>query len=142
MLQSILDSTKKVLSIDPSYTVFDEDIIMHINSVFGTLRQLGVGPGGGFQIVDNTSTWESVIGTDNRYNEVKTYVYLRVRLLFDPPGTSFHIEAIKEQIKELEWRLQAERESTSWVDPTLGLDYVSTIDGNEYNATVIDGNQP
>ncbi len=121
MIQSILDSTKKVLNIDPSYTVFDEDILMHINSAFGTLRQLGVGPEVGFHIEDNTAVWEDFTGVDNRFNEVKSYIYLRVRLLFDPPGTSFLLEAIKEQIKELEWRLNTEREHTDWVEPEPAL---------------------
>lgn len=130
MLQSILDSTKKTLGIDPSYTVFDEDILMHINSVFGTLKQLGLGPEAGFAIEDNTSTWDEFIGTDNRFNDVKSYVYLRVRLLFDPPGTSFHIAAIKEQIQELEWRLREEREGTAWVPPITELDEdVVNVDG-------------
>lgn len=130
MLQSILDSTKKTLGIDPSYTVFDEDILMHINSVFGTLKQLGLGPEAGFAIEDNASTWDEFIGSDNRFNEVKSYVYLRVRLLFDPPGTSFHIVAIKEQIQELEWRLREERENTAWVAPPTVIDEdVVIVDG-------------
>ena len=130
MIQSILNSVKKALNIDPSYTVFDEDILMHINSAFGTLKQLGLGPELGFQIEDNTAVWEDFLGTEIRYNEVKSYIFLRVRLLFDPPGTSFLIEAIKEQIKELEWRLNVDREGTDWRDPDpLVPEDVTIFDG-------------
>lgn len=122
MVDSILTSTKKILGIDASYTAFDVDILMHINSVFSTLNQLGIGPENGFAIEDDTSTWDSFLGTDPRLNSVKTYIYLRVRLLFDPPATSFAIEAFKEQAKELEWRLNVLMEETIWVDPTQSID--------------------
>lgn len=105
MTQSILTSTKKVLGIDESYDVFDTDITMHINSVFSTLQQLGVGPSSGFSIEDETATWEDFIGTSTVINNVKSYMCLRVRLLFDPPATSFALDAITSQVKEFEWRL-------------------------------------
>lgn len=107
---SILNSTKKALGLDPDYDVFDLDVIMHINTVFGTLNQLGVGPDAGFMIDGDSDTWVSFLGTDPRLNQVKTYVYLRVRLLFDPPGTAFLMEASKAQIQELEWRLNVQAE--------------------------------
>jgi hypothetical protein len=116
---SILDSVKKTLGIDAAYTAFDEDIVMHINSVFSTLTQLGIGPETGFDISDDTATWDAFVGTDKRLNSVKSYVYLRVRLLFDPPATSYLIESLNTQRQELEWRLNAYRESTAWVDPTV-----------------------
>lgn len=119
MADSILNSIKKVLAIDPSYTAFDVDIIMHINSVFSTLNQLGIGPVEGFLIEDENATWDTFLGTDLRLNAVKSYVYLRVRNLFDPPSTSYMIEAQEAQIKELEWRLNVQREGESWLDPTL-----------------------
>lgn len=109
MEESILNSTKKVLGIDASYKAFDEDIIMHINSVFSTLQQLGVGPVEGFEITGEDETWSSFV-TDKRLSALKTYVYLRVRLLFDPPATSFHQESMQNQIKELEWRLNVQSE--------------------------------
>ena len=102
---SILNSTKKILGLSEEYDVFDLDVITHINSVFSTLEQLGVGPAGGFMIEGDTETWASFFGPDPRLNAVKSYVYLRVRLLFDPPATSFAVSAMQEQIKELEWRL-------------------------------------
>lgn len=110
MSNSILQSTKKNLGLAENYTVFDEDVIMHINSVFSTLNQLGIGPLEGFAITDEDSVWEDFL-TDVRLNSVKSYVYLRVKLLFDPPTTSFVLEALKEQIKELEWRMQVYRDS-------------------------------
>ena len=117
MIESILDSTKRNLGIDPSYDAFDDQIISHINSVFSTLEQLGVGPVGGFMIEDNEPVWADFLGGDPRYNAVKTYVYLRVRLLFDPPATSFAIASMQEQAREMEWRLNVTREHESWVNP-------------------------
>lgn len=131
MSNSILTSTKKVLGIEADYTAFDMDIIMHINSVFSTLNQLGIGPATGFMIEDEAALWPDFFGTDLRLNSVKTYVYLRVRMLFDPPGTSYLITAMKEQIQELEWRLNVHHENSFWVDPSpLPLpDEVIVIDG-------------
>lgn len=117
MSNSILTSTKKMLNLADDYDVFDQDVIMHINSVFSTLNQLGVGPVEGFMIEDEEPTWDAFFGSDPRLNHIKTYMYLRVRMLFDPPTTGYHVEAMKEQIKELEWRLNVQREDTQWVDP-------------------------
>jgi hypothetical protein len=114
--QSILTSVKKILGQAESDTSFDVDIVLHINSVFAVLDQLGVGPAGGFVIEDSTATWDDFV-TDTRMNSVRTYVYLRVRLLFDPPSTSFVIDSMNKQIAELEWRLNVVREGDSWVDP-------------------------
>lgn len=118
-MDSILDSVKQVLGLEPSYTAFDQDVIMHINSAFSTLEQLGIGPPGGFSIVDDTAVWEDFIGVDNRYNAVKSYVYLRVRLLFDPPSMSFVIAAMEKQIQELEWRLNVAREDYLLADELI-----------------------
>lgn len=114
MTNSILDSVKKNLGINADYDVFDQDVLMHINTALSTLEQLGIGPEGGFEIEDAYASWDEVIGGDPRLNSVKTYVYLRVRLLFDPPTTSYLITAMKEQIQELEWRLNAKREGDVW----------------------------
>jgi hypothetical protein len=114
MEMSILNSTKKILGIAEDYTVFDLDIITHINSAFSTLTQLGVGPAEGFMIEDATAVWSDFIGDDVQYNSVKSYVFLRVRLLFDPPATSYLIAAYEKQIQELEWRLSVLREGTEW----------------------------
>ena len=117
MSESILTSTKKVLGIDEGYTAFDIDIIMHINSVFNTLTDLGIGPAEGFMITDKTAEWGDFIGSDVNLNSVKTYTFLSVRLIFDPPQTSHAMGAMKEQIKEHEWRLNVRREGASWTTP-------------------------
>lgn len=126
MSDSILTSTKKVIGIDAAYTAFDEDIIMHINSAFSTLNQLGIGPVDGFAIVDATATWASFLNGNNRFNSVKTYVYMNVRMVFDPPTTSYFLTALQEQIKETVWRLSALREFQS----TILLGGFKKITGN------------
>jgi hypothetical protein len=119
MSNSILESTKKVLNLSPDHDVFDQDLILHINSVLSTLNQLGIGPEQGFMIEDDTIEWAAFLGSDLRLNNVKTYVYLRVRLLFDPPTSSAAIDAIKSQISELEWRLNTQREDEQWTPPIV-----------------------
>lgn len=104
-MDSILTSIKKLLGIDEEYTQFDSDIIMHINTVFLNLMQLGVGPAEGFLLEDDSATWDDYIGDSNQLQAVKTYVYLKVKLLFDPPLSSSVIESINRIISELEWRL-------------------------------------
>lgn len=110
-IDSILDSVKKSLGLDPGYTPFDPEIIMHINSVFSILHQLGVGPEEGFMIEDAAPVWADFLMDLTPLNTVKTYMYLRVRYLFDPPGTSFALEAMKSQIEEFGWRINLYRES-------------------------------
>lgn len=110
MDDSILNSVKKILGIEENYTVFDVDIIIHINTVLNILNQLGIGPDEGFMITGETETWDNFIGNDILLNDVKTYIYLRVRLIFDPPTTSFAIEALTKQYQELEWRMNVKRE--------------------------------
>jgi hypothetical protein len=122
MEQSILTSTKKILGIAADYTIFDLDIITHINAAFSTLTQLGVGPAEGFMIEDVDDEWEDFIADDAQYNSVKSYVYLKVRQLFDPPTTSYLIGAVEKQIQEIEWRLNVHREETGWEDPTIPPD--------------------
>lgn len=104
-MESILTSIKKLLGIEEEYTQFDNDIIMHINSVFLNLTQLGVGPADGFLIEDDTATWEDFIGDSNQLQAVKSYMYLKVKLLFDPPLSSSVIESMNRMTAELEWRL-------------------------------------
>ena len=108
--RSILNTIKKALGLDPSYDVFDTDIVMHINSTFATLNQLGVGPEEGFSIEDDSATWQDFLGLveTNKLLSVKSYMYLKVRLLFDPPTTSFAIEAMKKNAEEYEWRLNVQ----------------------------------
>lgn len=119
MEQSILKSTKKILGIADDYTVFDLDIMTHINSAFSTLTQLGIGPAAGYAIDDEDDDWVDFIDmtSDPQYNSVKSYVFLRVRQMFDPPSTSYLITAVEKQIEQLEWRLNSHREETGWVNP-------------------------
>lgn len=121
MEQSILNSIKKALGLDPEYKAFDHDVIMYINAVFVTLNQLGIGPEDGFMIEDELPVWADFMGDDMRYNNVKTYVSLRVRLLFDPPTVGYLIDSLDKQIEQLEWRLNIYREETAWVDPNPPL---------------------
>ncbi|QKY79407.1 hypothetical protein SEA_AFLAC_15 [Gordonia phage Aflac] len=110
MSESILNSTKKILGIDEDYDAFDMDVILHINSALSTLNQLGLGPEEGFMIEDESAEWGDLLEDDMRLNSVKSLVYLKVRLMFDPPSTSFALTAMQEQIRELEWRLNVYRE--------------------------------
>lgn len=105
MVDSILTSIKKLLGPEEIYEHFDADIIMHINSAFSTLTQLVVGPEEGFVIKDKTAIWTDFIQDDKRLEFVKTYIYLKVKLVFDPPLSSSVLDAMNRQINELEWRL-------------------------------------
>lgn len=107
---SILTSVKKALGIAEEYTNFDTDLIMHINSVFFILNQLGVGVDG-FSINDESANWEDFLDDESKMQLVKSYVYLKVRLLFDQPQSSAVMECIKTQIAEYEWRLNVNAES-------------------------------
>ena len=111
--QSILDSVKKVIGMDPSYTAFDIDIIMHINTQFSKLYNLGVGPkNAAFEIEDKNAKWSDFLQGKTNINMAKTYVCMAVRLVFDPPPTSFGIEAVKTEIQELGWRLNVLDDNT------------------------------
>lgn len=110
---SILSSTKKVLGISEDYTAFDVDITMHINSAFSTLNQLGIGPADGFSIEDKAKKWDEYTVPPNQLGLVRDLVYLKTRMLFDPPTTSFLIEAVEKQIREHEWRLSVFREGAA-----------------------------
>lgn len=130
---SILDGTKKVLGIDSSYDVFDLDITMHINSVFSVLTQLGVGPSTGFMIDDNTTTWSEFTGDIPTLSMVKSLMFMKVQLMFDPPSTSFAIESKQKMISELEYRLMIA------CDPPL-----NAVTGSAEDDTVwlVDDNEP
>jgi hypothetical protein len=110
MSDSILDSTKQILGLGETYTPFDFDITTFINSAFTIVNQLGVGPDDGFFIEDNVATWDDLEIPNNQRMLVRTYIFLKVRMLFDPPTTSYLIESMNKQISELEWRLSAFRE--------------------------------
>ena len=112
IMDSILTSIKKMLGIREEYGGFDTDIIININSVFGILNQLGVGPDAGFSIQDSTSTWDDFIPnlTQNatKFDMIKSYIYLKVKLLFDPPTVGAVMESTNKLVDELEWRLKTQ----------------------------------
>lgn len=119
-MESILTTVKKMLGIEEEYDVFDLDIIIHINSVFNILHQIGVGPENGFAITDKTTYWTDYIPeNDVLLNMVKSYMGLKVRKLFDPP-TGAAAEASNELINELEWRINIAAET-----------FVNKTDGGE-----------
>lgn len=105
MNDSILTSIKKLLGIDKDYKHFDQDIIIHINSVLSILTQLGVGPSAGFAITNEETVWSEFIPTVFQLEMIKSYVYLKVKLLFDPPSSSALIESMNRLINEFEWRI-------------------------------------
>jgi len=110
MENSILTSIKKLLGIEEAYLHFDPDIIIHINSAFFNLNQLGVGPTTGFRIQDAEAKWVDFVGERLDLESIKSYIYLKTRLVFDPPQMGYLVDAIKDQIKELEWRLNVQVE--------------------------------
>lgn len=111
-MDSILTSIKKMLGIEEEYEHFDADILMHINSAFSILTQLGVGPDNGFMIVDKDATWDDFIRDEAQLNLVKSYMFIKVKLLFDPPMSTAVLECYKAQISEYESRLNITAENT------------------------------
>lgn len=116
-MDSILTSIKKLLGIAEEYEHFDADLIMHINSVFMILAQMGVGPSEGFRIEDELATWEDFLPEDSNMDAVKSYIHLKVKLLFDPPASSAVMESMNRMIKEFEWRLYTESQT-----PTITIE--------------------
>lgn len=117
--ESVLQSIKKLLGIPASHDEFDQDILTHINTAFATLKQLGVGPVEGFVVTGEEEQWVAFLGgKPSDFQSAKTYVYLKVKSYFDQPTSSYHTNAVKEQLAELEWRLNSAREETEWHDPT------------------------
>lgn len=112
-MESILTSIKKLLGITEDCTDFDSDIILHINTVFTILTQMGVGPEEGFSIEDKSKKWDEFISNKLYFESVKTYVFLKVKLLFDPPLSTAVMESINRMISELEWRLNSAAETKS-----------------------------
>lgn len=104
-MESILNTIKKLLGLEDSYTHFDADIIIGINTAFSTITQIGVGPAEGFSISDKTANWSDYISDMSKLELIKSYIQLKTKLLFDPPTSSAVIEVINKQITELEWRI-------------------------------------
>ena len=118
-IPSILTSIKKSLGYEEADTSYDPDLIMYINTTLSALRQIGVGPELGFRIEDKTATWVNFLGTDPELDFVQSYVYLKVRLIFDPPATSFAIKAIEDLLREYEFRMNFEYERENTVVPLI-----------------------
>jgi hypothetical protein len=114
METSILRSTKKVLGIEPDDNSFDVDIIIFINSALSTIKTLGLGQ---VHVIDDSAEWEDIVPDEALLGLIRAIVYLRTRMLFDPPITSYTQQAMNHQIEELEWRLNVSREDTEWIDP-------------------------
>ena len=108
MEESIFESIKSLLGPDASYDVFDQDILIHINTAIAVLTQLGVGPATGFMVTGPDETWHDFIGDDKILQMVKTYIYMKVKMAFDPPVNSSVLNAYNEACKEYEWRLNVE----------------------------------
>jgi hypothetical protein len=131
--ESILTQTKKSLGIEELVTVFDQEIRMYINSALGTLNQLGIGPEGGFEITNSSDKWTDFLVTDLQLSPVKVYIHLRTKLLFDPPQNSWTVVAMKDEIEQLEWRLNVVREDTIPIEdtPLPDEDLAFLLDGGE-----------
>lgn len=113
MNESILKSTKKLLGVAEDYSAFDMDIIININSAFSTLLQLGLGPSDGFYITGDMETWSDFIPDEqqNKFLDVCQYVYLSVKIIFDPPTSSSVLDAYQKRLDELTWRLNVMEET-------------------------------
>lgn len=108
---SILTEIKKMIGFEQDYTVFDTDLIIQINSCFSTLRSLGVGPDEGFIITGTSETWSSYTIDQAHLANVKNFVFMKTKMVFDRPETSYAISAMERNIKEIEWRLFMESEN-------------------------------
>ena len=116
-MESILTSIKKMLGITEEYDHFDADLIMHINSVFMILTQLGVGPSEGFRIEDELATWSDIIPADKNFEIIKSYMHLKVKMLFDPPLSSVVLGSMERMISEFEWRINVLAEQMAYDPP-------------------------
>jgi len=112
-MDGILDTIKKMLGIDPTDTSFDTDVITLINSAFMNLEQLNVGPFGGFSIKDNSAKWTDFLGSVTNQEAAKTYIYLKVKMVFDPPASSTVLEAYNRESQEVAYRLMMQAEPPS-----------------------------
>ncbi len=111
MTDSIFETIKSMLGSDSDYTVFDNDICMFTNSAIATLTQIGIGPKEGFKITpEGAEKWNDFLGDRNDLESVKEYIYMKVRIAFDPPSNSSVLSSYKEACKELEWRLNVASE--------------------------------
>ena len=139
-MESILISIKKMLGIEAEYEHFDQDIIMHINSVFMDLAQIGVGPSDGFVIEDDVSTWLDFLPKTTNFQAIKSYMYLRVRLLFDPPSSSTVVESMKRDIDKWEWRFSVASSMDQEFEEGTKFDYNDLENLPSINGQTLVGN--
>lgn len=140
MEDSILRGTKKMIGLSPDDPSYDHDVTTHINGTFFTLTQLGLGPQAGFVIEGEDEKWTDFSPVPaNTQAYIKVYVGLKVRLLFDPPATSYLQTAMEKQITEIEWRLNVDREGRDWTEPDP--DISRAVEAVEENV-IIDGGGP
>lgn len=118
MVDSILKTIKSMVGVEVEDTNFDDALIPFINGALSVLTQLGVGPSTGFRIADDTKTWADLLGDREDLDLVKTNIYSRVRLKFDPPTNSFLVKALQEDITEMDWRIEAWHKPVVIVEPT------------------------
>ena len=116
MEESILVTIKKMLGLDAAYTAFDTDIVTLINAAIMTLTQLGVGPASGFAIHGMDETWDDLLTNPVMLNGAKEYIYMKVKMAFDPPSSSSVLDAMKKTTDELEWRLNVQAESAEYFE--------------------------
>lgn len=116
MGDSIVATIKKMLGLEDDYTPFDTDVIVNINAALMTLTQLGIGPKEGFTVTDYSQTWSDFVTNEVQLGAVKTYVYLKVKMIFDPPTNSYVMDAMKQQAEEIGWRLNVQAESVEKFD--------------------------
>lgn len=121
-MDSILTSIKKLLGIGEEDTSFDPDIIMHINSVFFILRQIGVNPQKRFSITNKVAVWGDYVLPDQDLEIIKSYIYLKVRLLFDPPLSGAAVELMKSSASELEWRIMVDVDPKPVIEEVINYD--------------------
>ena len=117
VIDSILDSIKQQLGIGLDDTSFDKELVLHINGALMVMTQLGVGPDEGFRITGVNETWAQFLGDRTDLELVKSDVFLRVKLIFDPPTNSFLVNAINDQIKENDWRIEVWHEPGNHIEP-------------------------
>lgn len=116
-IQSILESVKKALGLHREIEDFDPELVMFINSAFAKLQQLGVGPEHGYEITGYDDVWDDFVQHKDMLNDVKSFVYLQVRFVFDPPSIATLNNALAEQLKEVTWRINTKREDAKWTNP-------------------------
>ena len=129
-MESILGSIKQMLGISQDETNFDSELMLHINGALMIINQLGVGPSTGFIVFGKTQTWSEFLADRKDLELVKTAVYLRVRLMFDPPQNSFLVSSIQKQIEEFDWRITA---TAAPVIEVVTVDYDDYDDYDEYD---------